>query len=670
MIVPDFRSETGLFATNGKHLFDASVYQTDDSTSEFHDMVRNLSEKSAAAKPTEFHHLIAKLASEGRLMRLYTQNVDGLETSLPPLNTAVPLHHKGPWPRTIQLHGGLQKMVCTKCSNISDFEAALFRGATPPPCPVCIEADKVRTDHAGKRSHGVGKLRPKMLLYNEHNPEDEAIGAVTEADLRTRPDAVIVVGTKMKVPGLKRVVREMCGVVRGRKGGEAIWISREPPPAGKELENCWDLIVQGDSDTVAAHARMRRWDDDSIDYKECSESDSERAKANDSNVKVIIESTSSKVRDAASGVKIVVEAPAKKAAASALLTPAPSPRSKSIEPMAQLKLFPNLKALGKTDAAEKKEPKSKPPLKSTAKPLTSKDKARKSANTKPPKPSKSATAAKASNMRINAAFKVSKPQKAPKLNESSAKDQKLKPAIHTGHKNRDTLRPMAPISPSAARNNGPLLPQPARTPPKQLFPNLARQENSGVTIPPEISNASVESTSRTPSKQLFPNLPRQEKSVVMIHPEISKAPLDSESRTPLKQLFPNLPCLEDSSIRTLLQEDDTSEVSKPETPSTSPQVAPGSLTTWSEPHFPLTRASPSRPYYERVVCATFVTTKNSPSRPSFEKFFYLKTPCVQVNRAMSTLSPRELLPNTRTMVPQGCSPQAQAISGKSSSYGP
>jgi len=464
-------------------------------------MVRDLSEKSAAAEPTEFHHLIATLASEGRLMRLYTQNVDGLDTSLPPLGTAVPLGNKGPWPRTIQLHGGLQKMVCTKCNDISDFESALFRGATPPPCPVCIEADKVRTDHAGKRSHGVGKLRPKMLLYNEFNPDEEAIGSVSNADLRARPDAVIVVGTKMKVPGLRRIVKEMCGVVRGRKDGEAIWISREPPPPGREFENCWDLIVRGDSDTVAAHAKMRRWDDDSVDYKECSESDSERAKAKNANVRVVVEAAMARVRDASSGVKVIVETPAKKAVASALLTPAPSPRSKSVDPAAQLKIFPHLKAFGKNEGIVPKKPaKPKQTLKATTKPSASKKKTSKSANTSIPKSGNSSTNAKASNMKINTAFKVSKLQQQPKITKVAPQSRKEKATIISKDDASRPPRPMAPISPSAARNNGPLLPQPARTRPKPQFPNLIRQGNSPIQA--SIKNVDVfeESKPRTAIK--------------------------------------------------------------------------------------------------------------------------------------------------------------------------
>ena len=442
-------------------------------------MVRELSEKTATAKPTEFHHLIARLAGEGRLMRLYTQNVDGLDTGLPPLGTTCPLSSKGPWPRTVQLHGGLQKMTCSKCNHISDFEPALFRGSTPPPCTVCIEADKVRTDHAGKRSHGVGKLRPRMVLYNEFNPDDEAIGTVMKADLRARPDAVIVVGTSMKIPGVKRIVREMCGVVRGRRDGVAIWINHEPPPVGKEFENCWDLVVEGDSDKVASHASMKRWDDNSLDYMECSESDSERAKANDSNVKVIIDPpVQKKVEHSGSAVQVVVESPAKKAVGSALLTPAASPRSKSIEPAIQVKIFPHLKILGTKES--EKVPKPLKPKKSFVKASVGKDKITKPAISKSSK-SGNSTAAKQSNIKINTAFKISKSQPLSNFSNLPAKRNAKEVVILSEEEDQAALRPMAPISPSAARNNGPLLP------PLQQMQGLANKDS--FSSPPPQENA-------------------------------------------------------------------------------------------------------------------------------------------------------------------------------------
>jgi NAD-dependent histone deacetylase SIR2 len=283
--IPDFRSATGLFNTlkkehklksSGKDLFDASVYQDNDSTSTFHDMVRTLSQHTKSAQPTAFHHLLATLAQEGRLMRLYTQNVDGIDTSLPPLSTQIPFPKKGPWPKTVQVHGGLDYMVCSKCHNLAPFDAEKFNGPTPPPCPTCVENDTIR-QVADKRSHGIGRLRPRMVLYNEHNPDDEAIGSCAAADMRLRPDAVIVAGTTLKVPGVRRIAREMCNIVRDRKDGVAVWINNDPEPLGKDLEEKWDLVVKGPCDEVARYANMRRWDDP-MDYKEVTEADVSKVK--------------------------------------------------------------------------------------------------------------------------------------------------------------------------------------------------------------------------------------------------------------------------------------------------------------------------------------------------------------------------------------------------------
>jgi NAD-dependent histone deacetylase SIR2 len=241
------------------------VYKDDRATSSFHDMVRELSHRTKQAKPTPFHHMLATLAEEGRLLRLYSQNVDGIDTSLEPLKTNVPLNTKGPWPKTIQLHGGLEKMVCTKCKTCLDFDAALFEGSEPPDCPVCTERDMIRVA-GGLRSHGIGRLRPRMVLYNEFNPDGDAIGMVSEADLKTKPDAVIVVGTTLKIPGTRRLAREMCQLARDRRGGFTAWINLDQPPSGADLKDCWDMVVTAECDDIARYVGLPQWND-----KDCGE---------------------------------------------------------------------------------------------------------------------------------------------------------------------------------------------------------------------------------------------------------------------------------------------------------------------------------------------------------------------------------------------------------------
>jgi NAD+-dependent protein deacetylase SIR2 len=48
------------------------------------------------ANPTQFHLILEALAEEGRLHRLYTQNIDRIDTQLPQLNTLILLPKKKP----------------------------------------------------------------------------------------------------------------------------------------------------------------------------------------------------------------------------------------------------------------------------------------------------------------------------------------------------------------------------------------------------------------------------------------------------------------------------------------------------------------------------------------------------------------------------------------------
>ena len=493
--VPDFRSSTGLFKAlksehklkaSGKQLFDASVYQTDSSTSSFHDMVRSLSGLVTAAQPTAFHKMLARLGREGRLMRLYTQNVDGIDVALPGLETSVPLSTKGPWPRSIQLHGGLQKMVCSKCHALSDFAPARFNGPEAPLCTACIHADNVRTHHAGKRSHGVGRLRPRLVLYNEHNPDEEAIGAAVAADLRARPDALIVVGTSMKIPGVRRIVREMCGVVRGRRDGLTAWINQDAPPLGKDFEDCWDLIVKGPCDEVARQAEIHH------EHEHCSQSDVERAKER-------------------TDVHVVVASP-KKPKAEAMPTPAPSPLPKHVEPAKPaVKLKLNQSKLTAESTVNK--PDRKPGAKA--------NRGTGGRKKKPTNPAESTKPMKAMLKTTKSATNLTIPIKSlqpPSLSHPKRAAEPQLPPHHHAYKSATSFRPPPP------RSHGP---RPSTPPPPPRSP-LSSPVPHYLQSPTRIRNPHPQ----PPPQPLFPNLPSPRKAPPM--PNASKPP-------PLPtSMFPNL----------------------------------------------------------------------------------------------------------------------------------
>jgi hypothetical protein len=70
---------------------------------------------------------------------------------------------------------------------------------------------------------------------------------VSNADIRSRPppDLVLVVGTSLKIPGTKRIVRESINSVHHTPRGKAIWINLDPPPS-KE----YDIWIKGDCQRI------------------------------------------------------------------------------------------------------------------------------------------------------------------------------------------------------------------------------------------------------------------------------------------------------------------------------------------------------------------------------------------------------------------------------------
>ncbi|KAL1949291.1 hypothetical protein VTO73DRAFT_8172 [Trametes versicolor] len=263
--IPDFRSSEGLFQSlkkdhptlsSGKDLFDASVFNSEDTTSLFCQMIAQLSQMSESAEPTPFHRFLRVLDERRRLLRVYTQNIDALEEKsglsfgVPELdckrykprpakgkaNTALvdppeePVAGRLPsppaeTPRCIPLHGTLQMMHCQTCRHsypLRDYIGPLASG-TPPPCPQCTALEETR-QLVGKRSRGVGRLRPSVVLYNEDHKDGEEVGNVVRKDLigsskgkgRAGADLLLVVGTSLRVPGTKRIVREFSKAVRSR----------------------------------------------------------------------------------------------------------------------------------------------------------------------------------------------------------------------------------------------------------------------------------------------------------------------------------------------------------------------------------------------------------------------------------------------------------------------
>lgn len=101
----------------------------------------DLKETWADKTPTPTHKMLAKLWERGVLVRLYTQNIDGLEEKVMPC-----WPHPG-WSASsevdspcITLHGRLTLTLCGKCSDIgswSDDKTSEFRAGRAVECKKC-----------------------------------------------------------------------------------------------------------------------------------------------------------------------------------------------------------------------------------------------------------------------------------------------------------------------------------------------------------------------------------------------------------------------------------------------------------------------------------------------------------------------------------------------------
>ncbi|CAE6489535.1 unnamed protein product [Rhizoctonia solani] len=278
--IPDFRSTDGLYnlvkerypdvVIKGRDLFDAALFRDPMSAAVFYTFMAELKTQIDSAHPAPVHDFLAMLDDKGKLLRSYTQNIDGLEEraglGTQDLNAAA-TGNAGQRTKNVQLHGDIHRVRCTLCSAsypCSPDHIAAFRTGTPPDCPECIARSDARTARSA-RALKCGTLRPAIVLYDEPHPLGDHIGAVQTSDLGKRPDLLIVMGTSLKVHGLRLLVKSFAKAVHSSRPSPSatsatshsflhnvIFVNRTPPPPG-EWTSIIDYHIQGDTDTWVGH---------------------------------------------------------------------------------------------------------------------------------------------------------------------------------------------------------------------------------------------------------------------------------------------------------------------------------------------------------------------------------------------------------------------------------
>ncbi|PHH59950.1 hypothetical protein CDD81_2349 [Ophiocordyceps australis] len=153
------------------------------------------------------------------------------------------------------LHGSLERLRCFRCAQLCSWdderEAETLTGQQPE-CPHCAGATAAR-EEKGKRALGVGKLRPDIVLYGEEHPNSHLISPIITHDLSLHPDMLLILGTSMRVHGLKVMVREFAKAVHS-KGGKVVFVNFTKPPSWGDMIDYW---IQWDCDAWVADLQSR-----------------------------------------------------------------------------------------------------------------------------------------------------------------------------------------------------------------------------------------------------------------------------------------------------------------------------------------------------------------------------------------------------------------------------
>jgi len=248
----------------GEDLFNARVFQSAETTTTFYQFIATLRQKikDEVKQTSPTHKFIRTLRDGGRLMRCYTQNIDGLEAregmcmdlsrGRGNKRRFMKKNYEAPRPQVtqntdfdagcevVQLHGDLTNLRCRVCAaetKWSDDATEIYLDRAAPTCEICAAKSNLR-QATGKRGLAVGELRPNIVLYGEDHPQNALLTPIIAFDQACNPDLLIVMGTSLKVHGLQKVVREFAKIVHSQKNGRVIFVNRTRPS-----ESLWDGVI-------------------------------------------------------------------------------------------------------------------------------------------------------------------------------------------------------------------------------------------------------------------------------------------------------------------------------------------------------------------------------------------------------------------------------------------
>ena len=200
--IPDFRSDTGLFAEEEDGLSPEMILSKSFfwlQTEKFFDFYRKHM-LYPEAEPNAAHRYLYKLEKQDKLRGIVTQNIDGL-------------HRQAGSIRVYELHGNVHDNYCTECNASYPMEKILRSRGIP-------------------RCECGGVIRPNVVLYGEPLEKFVCIGARREI---TNADTLIVAGTSLTVEPAASFTEDF-------RGKNLIIINHSPTPADERAT----LLIRGD----------------------------------------------------------------------------------------------------------------------------------------------------------------------------------------------------------------------------------------------------------------------------------------------------------------------------------------------------------------------------------------------------------------------------------------
>ncbi|MFF9342614.1 MULTISPECIES: NAD-dependent protein deacetylase [unclassified Streptomyces] len=194
------------------------------------------------ARPNDGHRAVAAFGRGGLLAGIVTQNVDGL-------------HQAAGSDGVVELHGGLDRVVCLDCGDVSARRELARRleeanpGFDPVPAAINPDGDADLTDEQVAGFHVVpcgvcgGVLKPDVVFFGESVPAERVERC---RELVRGAASVLVLGSSLTVMSGLRFVRQAA------QAGTPVVIVNRDPTRGDTLASARVALPLGKALTAVA----------------------------------------------------------------------------------------------------------------------------------------------------------------------------------------------------------------------------------------------------------------------------------------------------------------------------------------------------------------------------------------------------------------------------------